>query len=127
MGALVIPAKLQIGPEHVSSEKIGVRKKSSAPTVATSGVRGSFKKTNQPDVIPTKAVQRRAKPPMLVRSSMANDRVEPPTVFLVMRTEFVQTQHDGSAPVVWDLCVWQVTVIGPGQKLTAEQIIAKVI
>jgi hypothetical protein len=64
---------------------------------------------------------------MLVRSSMANDRVEPPTVFLVMRTEFVQTQHDGSAPVVWDLCVWQVTVIGPGQKLTAEQIIAKVI
>ncbi len=30
-------------------------------------------------------------------------------------------------PVVWDLCVWQVTVIGPGQKLTAEQIIAKVI
>jgi hypothetical protein len=49
-------------------------------------------------------------------------------VFLVMRTEFVQTQqHDGSGSVVWDLCVWQVTVIGPGQKLTAEQIIARVI
>ena len=65
---------------------------------------------------------------MLVRSSMANDNVAPSTLFLVMRTEFVQTQqHDGSGPVVWDLCVWQVTVIGPGQKLTAEQIIAKVI
>ncbi len=47
---------------------------------------------------------------MLVRSSMANDGVAPPTVFLVMRTEFVQTrQYDASGPVVWNLCVWQVT------------------
>ena len=97
-------------------------------TVATSSARKSFKKTSRADVVPAKAVQHRAKPPMLVRSSMANDRVAPPTVFLVMRTEFVQTQqHDGFGPVVWDLCVWQVTVIGPGQKLTTEQIIARVI
>ena len=126
MGAQVIPAKLQLGP-NMPSENL-VTQKSRAPTVATSGARKSFKKTSRADVIPAKAVQHRAKPPMLVRSSMANDRVAPPTVFLVMRTEFVQTQqHDGFGPVVWDLCVWQVTVIGPGQKLTTEQIIARVI
>jgi hypothetical protein len=126
MGAQVIPAKLQIGPGHVGSENLGDQKQGS--TVATSSARKSFKKTSRADVVPAKAVQHRAKPPMLVRSNMANDRVEPPTVFLVMRTEFVQTrQYNASGPVVWDLCVWQVTVIGPGQKLTTEQIIAKVI
>ena len=67
-------------------------------------------------------MQRRVKPPMLVRSSMANDGVAPQTLFLVMRTEFVQTefvqtrQYDATGAVVWDLCVWQVTVIGPAQK-----------
>ncbi|MGH9550409.1 MAG: hypothetical protein ACRD3W_13585, partial [Terriglobales bacterium] len=80
------------------------------------------------DVIPAKAAQHRVKAPLLVRSSMASDSVAPQTLFLVMRTEFVQTrQYGASGPVVWDLCVWQVTVVGPGQKLTAEQIIAKVI
>ena len=99
--------------------------------IAASGVRKPFSRTNKPDVVPANAVQPRVKPPMLVRSSMANDGVAPPTVFLVMRTEFVQTefvqtrQYGASGPVVWDLCVWQVTVIGPGQKLTTEQIIAK--
>ena len=128
MGAQVIPAKLQLGTEHARSEKVRAPKKGADPVVAAAGSGKSFKKVNQADVIPAKAVQHRAKPPMLVRSSMANDQVAPPTVFLVMRTEFVQTQqHDGSGPVVWDLCVWQVTVIGPGQKLTTEQIIARVI
>ena len=128
MGAQVIPAKFQLRPEDVRSGKDRGQEKGAASSIATSGVKKSFKRTNQPDVIPAKAIQRRVKPPMLVRSSMANDGVAPPTVFLVMRTEFVQTrQHDGSGPVVWDLCVWQVTVIGPGQKLTTEQIIAKVI
>ena len=128
MGAQVIPAKLRIGTEHVGSEKVRAPEKSAEPVAATGGAGQSFKKAKQADVIPAKAVQHRAKPPVLVRSSLANDRVAPPTVFLVMRTEFVQTQqHDGSGSVVWDLCVWQVTVIGPGQKLTAEQIIARVI
>lgn len=96
--------------------------------VATSGVKNSFPRTNKPDVIPANAVQRRVKPPTLIRSSMAKDGLAPQTLFLVMRTEFVQTrQYDGSGAVVWDLCVWQVTVIGPGRKLTAGQIIAKAI
>jgi bla regulator protein blaR1 len=127
MGASVIPARLQLGTEHVRSEKIEARKKGPASTVANGGGRNS-RRANPPDVIPAKAAQHRVKPPMLVRSSLASDSLAPQTLFLVMRTEFVQTrQYGASGPVVWDLCVWQVTVVGPGQKLTAEQIIAKVI
>ncbi len=127
-GAHVIPAKLRLGPEDFRAEKVRSQEKGSAPLVATSAVKNSFRRTNKPDVIPANAVQRRVKPPTLVRSSMANDGVAPQTLFLVMRTELVQTrQYDGSGAVVWNLCVWQVTVIGPGQKLTAEQIIAKAI
>jgi bla regulator protein blaR1 len=126
MGASVIPARLQLRAERVRSAKIEARKKGPAPTVANAGGRNSFRRANRPDVVPAKAAQHRVKPPMLVRSSMATDGVAPQTLFLVMRTEFVQTrQYGASGPVVWDLCVWQVTVVGPGQKLTAEQIIAK--
>ncbi|MBZ5650010.1 MAG: M56 family metallopeptidase [Acidobacteriia bacterium] len=128
MGAHVIPAKLQLGPEDVRVEKARSQEKGPAPMVATSGVKNSFPRTNKPDVIPANAVQRRVKPPTLIRSSMAKDGLAPQTLFLVMRTEFVQTrQYDGSGAVVWDLCVWQVTVIGPGRELTAGQIIAKAI
>ena len=127
MGAQVVPAKFQLKPEDVRSGKNRGQEKASASLIPTSGVRKSFRRTSQPDVIPAKAMQHRAKPPMLVRSSMASDSVAPPTVFLVMRTEFVQTRQNAAGPVVWNLCVWQVTVIGPGQKLTTEQIIAKVI
>lgn len=127
MGAQVIPARLQLGTEHDRSEKVRAEKKSTAPLIETSGTGKSFKKTGPADVIPAKAAQYRVNPPMLVRSNMTSDSIAPPTVFLVMRTEFVQTRQNAAGPVVWDLCVWQVTVIGPGQKLTTEQIIAKLI
>ena len=97
-GAQVIPAKLQLGTEHARSEKVRAEKKSAGPLIATSAARKSFKRTSHADVIPAKAVQHRAKPPMLVRSSMANDGVAPPTVFLVMRTEFVQTRQTRLRP-----------------------------
>jgi hypothetical protein len=120
MGAHVIPAKLQLRPERVRADE--------KRSVATSGVKDSFRRTSKPGVIPANAVQRRANPPMLVRTSMPNDAVAPQTLFLVMQTELVQTrQYDASGAVVWDLCVWRVTVIGPGQKLTSQQIIAKAI
>jgi hypothetical protein len=51
---------------------------------------------------------------MLVRTSVASDGLVPQTLFLVMQTEVVQTrQYDASGAVVWDLCVWRVTVVGP--------------
>jgi len=132
MGAQVIPtkfepAKFQFKPERVRAGKDRGQEKDLPALIAASGLKKSFRRTNQPDVIPAKSVQQRGKPPMLVRSSMTSDRFAPPTVFLVMRTEFVQSRQNGAGPVVWDLCVWQVTIIGPGQKLTTEQIIAKAI
>ncbi len=132
MGAQVIPtkfepAKFQLKPERVRAGKERGQEKGSTALIATSEVKKSFRRTNKPDVIPAKSVQQGGKPPMLVRSSLANDKVAPPTVFLVMRTEFVQTRQNAAGPMVLDLCVWQVTVIGPGQKITTEQIIAKVI
>ena len=123
MGAHVIPAKLQLGPENVRVGKVQSRRKGPAPMLATSGVKSSFRRTNKPDVIPANAMPPRIQPPTLVRSSMANDAVAPPTLFLVVRTELVQTefvqtrQYDASGAVVWDLCVWRVTVIGPGEEI----------
>jgi beta-lactamase regulating signal transducer with metallopeptidase domain len=126
MGAQVIPARLQLGPEPVGSERGRAQKQASTPMVATRGVGKSFRRANLPDIIPANALQHRVKPPMLIRSSMADDGVTPQTWFVVMRAEFLQTrQYGASGPVVWDLCVWQVTVIGPGQNMTAGQIIAK--
>ena len=102
MGAQVVPAKLRFGTEHAGRKRSGPRERILTPWLRTSAPGSPSRKRNRPDVIPAKAVQHRAKPPMLVRSSLASDRVAPPTVFLVMRTEFVQTQqHDGSGPVVW--------------------------
>jgi hypothetical protein len=63
---------------------------------------------------------------MLVRTSMAGEGVAPQPLFLVMQTEVVQTrQYDATGAVVWDLCVWRVTVIGPVQNKMEAGIAAK--
>ena len=117
MGAQVIPAKLQIGSEHVGSEEVRAQKKVRVRWSRPRAPGSPSRRTNSADVVPAKAVQHRAKPPMLVRSSMANDRVAPPTVFLVMRTEFVQTQqHDGFRPGG----LGSVRMAGDGDRTRAE-------
>ncbi len=116
MGARVVPAKFQIRAEQ----------KSLAPVVAKSVVKLLPRPTGKPDMIPASAAQHRVKTPMLVRASMADDSVAPQTVFLVMQTEVVQTrQYDASGAVVWDLCVWRVTVVGPVQNKIEAGIAAK--
>jgi len=48
------------------------------------------------------------------------------TLFLVVQTEFVQArQYDAAGAVVWDLCVWQVTVVGPVQNKMEAGTVAK--
>jgi hypothetical protein len=43
-----------------------------------------------------------------------------------MQTEFVRTrQYDARGAVVWDLCVWRVTVVGPVQNKMEAGITAK--
>jgi beta-lactamase regulating signal transducer with metallopeptidase domain len=108
MGAHVVPAKLQLRPAEVSA---GAR--DSVSMVAKSAVKSSFKPKSKPDFIPARAVPRRAVTPMLVRASMAGNGVAPQPLFLV-QTEVIQTrQYDAAGAVVWDLCVWHVTVVGP--------------
>ena len=121
MGARVVPAGLQ-----VRSEEVGPAPNDSFAAVKKSAVKGSFKAKNKPDFIPARTVQRRATAPMLVRTSMAGEGVAPQPLFLVMQTEVVQTrQYDARGAVVWDLCVWRVTVIGPVQNKMEAGIAAK--
>ena len=107
------------------------------------------KTTTQPSrsaVVPASWTQRRMRLPMLVRSSMAEDAVRPQTLIFIMQTRVMETrimqtrimetrimqtrftatgQDEASSAVVWDLCVWQVTVIGTAQNRNQPEIIAK--
>jgi Zn-dependent protease with chaperone function len=84
---------------------------------------GGTTKAGAPAIVPAKATQRRVKQPMLIRSSVTDDAIAPQTLILVMRTG----QYDASGSVVWDLCVWQVTVIGLNQDRAGQGIVVKVI
>ena len=121
MGARVVPTKLEVRTRAAEEEQ------SSVPVVAKSVVvKSSFRATSKPDTIPVSAAQLRVKAPMLVRTSMASDGVGPQTLFLVMQAEAVQTrQYDASGAVVWDLCVWRITVVGPVQNKMEAGIAAK--
>jgi beta-lactamase regulating signal transducer with metallopeptidase domain len=121
IGAQVVPAKLQVRPTEIPTGARG-----SVSVVAQSAVKSSFKAENKPDFIPAHVVQRRAIAPMLVRASTAGDGVDPQPLFLVMQTEVVQTrQYDATGAVVWDLCVWRVTVVGTMQSKMEAGIAAK--
>jgi len=120
MGARVVPAGLQ-----VRSEEVRPAPGNSIAAVRKSAVKSSFRAKNNPDLIPARTVQRRATAPMLVLTSMAGEGAPQP-LFLVMQTEVVQTrQYDATGAVVWDLCVWRVTVIGPVQNKMEAGIAAK--
>jgi hypothetical protein len=121
IGAQVVPAKLQVRPAEVPTGARG-----SVSVAAKSAVKSSFKAENKPDFIPAHVVQRRAIAPMLVRASTGGDGVDPQALFLVMQTEVVQTrQYDATGAVVWDLCVWRVTVVGTMQSKMEAGIAAK--
>ena len=60
-------------------------------------------------VVPAKATQRRVNPPVLIRSSFSGEEaITPQTLIFIMQTG----TYDAYGAVVWDLCVWRVTVIG---------------
>jgi Zn-dependent protease with chaperone function len=121
MGARQVPAKLQI-----PSEEVRTAPSHSIAAMVKAPAKSSFKATNKPEVIAARTVQRRTSAPLLVRTSMAGHGVAPQPLFLVMQTEFVQTrQYDATGAVVWDLCVWRVTVVGPVQNKMEARIAAK--
>lgn len=124
-GAHVIPARLVVRPE------------ASVPVVAKSvASRSIIPGTSRPRFITAKAAQRLADERVPVRSAEAKQAVAPRTLILVMRTEFVQTQfvrtqfvqsqrYDASGSVVWNLCVWQVTIVRPVQNRIEQGSTAK--
>jgi hypothetical protein len=121
MGARVVQAGLQ-----VQSEEVRPAASHSIAAVKKSAVKGSFQATNKPDFIPARTLQHRATAPMLIRTNRSGDGVAPLPLFLVLQTEVVQTrQYDATGAVVWDLCVWRVTVIGPVQHKMEAGIVAK--
>jgi beta-lactamase regulating signal transducer with metallopeptidase domain len=78
-------------------------------------------KTSKPAVVLAKATPRRVMAPMLIRSSAAEEAITPQTLIFVMQTR----HYEASGSVVWDLCVWQVTVIGPRQNRMEQEFLAK--
>ena len=126
MGAHVVPARLQLQRKEVRRESVPLEGKSSVPIIAKSAVKRPFRRMRKPEVFPASAAEHRVRAPMLVRSSMREDAVAPRTLFLVMQTEVVQGgQYDAAPVVVWDLCVWQVTVVGSGPNQVVAGFIAK--
>ena len=90
-------------------------------------------------VIPAKAVRRRAYPPLLIRSNLAEDGIAPQTLILVLQTNVLRTtvlrtdvlatgvmqtrREDASGLMGWNLCVWRITVIGSEQNVVQREII----
>jgi beta-lactamase regulating signal transducer with metallopeptidase domain len=125
IGAHVVPAKLVLSTGSNSAKK---ETKSFVSAVAKNSVAGKKiqKQVAAPEVIPAAAARGRTLVPTLLRTSMEENAVTPQTLLFVTRTEYVQTRRvDASGAVVWDLSVWQVTVVGPAQDMMAAGIVAK--
>jgi beta-lactamase regulating signal transducer with metallopeptidase domain len=111
MGARVIPAKFKV-PARAAEEQGSV--------VAKPAPGRGPKPASRSDVIAARVAQHQPKAPMLVRASMHGDGLGTQTLFFVTQTEVVQTRgYDASGAVLWDLCVWRVTVVGPVQNRLA--------
>ena len=116
------------GP-HIIQAKLELRPEASVPVGTRSVVSGSVAKrsvvarTSKPTVIAAQAGSPRVEDAMPAHSAVTAQAAAPRTLIFVMRTEFVQTrQSETSGAVLWNLCVWQVTVIGPVQNRTQESI-----
>ncbi len=111
IGSQVVPAKFVFKPEE----------KHLASAVARTMVARTTTKPGKSAVLPARAIQPRVNPPTLVRSSFAEDTITPRTLILIVQTG----QYDASGAVVWNLCVWRITVIGPARSLVEQEIVVK--
>lgn len=125
VGAHVVPAKLALSTGSNSAKK----ETRSAVAPASKNIVASNKiekKVPAPEVIPAAPARASTLQPTLVRASLATDAFTPETLLFVTRTEYVQTRRvDASGAVVWDLSVWQVTLVGPAQEMMEAGIVAK--
>jgi hypothetical protein len=102
IGAHVVPANLVISPEkHV-----------------VKGLDNRVAKTVKADVVHGRSMQQEVKAPRLIRTSLKESAAPVAQTLFLVRTEFVQTeQYDASGALVWNLCVWHVTVVPVENKM----------
>jgi len=117
VSARVVPARLELKPNAVLFS--GPMAKSDITT-----------KTNQPALVQarvqTRAAQSRTDAPTLLRASATDQAVAFQTLVFVVETQALQAaSDDGPDAVVWNLSVWQVTVIRPVSNQMEPGIIAK--
>ena len=117
VSARVVPARLELKPNAVSFSgamaKRDVATKANLPVLVQARVQ-------------TRAVRSRKKWPTLLRASATNQAVAFQTLVFVVETRALQAApDDGSDAVVWNLSVWQVTVIRPVRNQVEPGIVAK--
>jgi BlaR1 peptidase M56 len=111
MGSHVVPAKFVVQPQANATALVPARiaaattsPRMSAGISKEQDVNKSRKLANS-GVVPARATQRAANPAKLVRTDFAGEAVAPQTLIFVMQS----ARYDASG-VVWDVCVWRVTV-----------------
>ena len=109
MESQVVPTRFMVKPEAKTTMAAAETKKT---------------KPRRSVVVPAKASQRPLHPPMLFRSSASQeDANAPQTLILIMQTG----RYDSSGSVVWDWCVWRVTVMGSAQDRMQSGIVVQAI
>ena len=121
MGAQVVPAKFVVRANVQTNTLTDVP--TALPNQAMNSASAAKKIRSQAKsaVVPAVVKQRRVNQPTLIRSSMSEDAVAPQTLILVVQS----ARYDVSGAVVWDLCVWRVTVVGPAQGRLEPGMVAK--
>ena len=113
VSARVVPARLELKSNAVSFSGPMAKR-----VIAT--------KANQPVLVQARAVRSWKKAPTLLRASATNQAVAFQTLVFVVETRALQAApDDASDAVVWNLSVWQVTVIRPVRNQVEPGIVAK--
>jgi hypothetical protein len=126
MGAQVVPAKFIVRANAPTDARMNAP--TEAPTAlpnkamnSVSAAKKIHSQATRSAMVPAVVKQRRVNPPTLIRSSMSEDAVAPQTLILVVQS----ARYDVSGAVVWDFCVWRVTVVGPAQNRMQPGMVAK--
>jgi len=123
MASNVVPAKFVMPPPHANAF---VPARASAEATAEARVaeqnRNTHRKAVNSNVVRTRATQRTANSVKMVRAGFAREAIAPQTLILV-----VQSARDDDSGIVWNVCVWQITVTGTARNQAEPGIAAKAI
>jgi beta-lactamase regulating signal transducer with metallopeptidase domain len=98
------------GLDRARLDRTGLDKAELDRTALDKTIAADAKTPGKSAVVPAKATQRLVNPPVLIRSNVSEEEaITPQTLIFIMQTG----TYDAYGAVVWDLCVWRVTIIGP--------------